>query len=131
MAKIKLVEQKVRMGLFDIVKYQIATYCYVKRITVTESDLDCLTALALSGENDLTEFCLLATQKRIFKSTQSVRNCLVKLEKYNLIVKEGKTKKKIYVNPEANIQTKGNIMTNYKFFYIEPQEAQGYTKEGN
>jgi hypothetical protein len=131
MAKIKLVEQKVRMGLYDIVKYQIATYCYIKRIPVTESDLDCLSSLALTGENDLTEFCLIATEKRIFKSTQSVRNCLVKLERHNLIVKEGKTKKKIFVNPEMKVQTEGNIMTNYKFFHIDPKETQGNTPKAD
>lgn len=131
MAKIKLVEQKVRMGLYDIVKYQISTHCYIKRIPVTESDLDCLSTLAISGENDLTEFCLVATEKRIFKSTQSVRNCLVKLERHNLIIKEGKTKKKIFINPEMRIQTQGNIMTNYKFFHIDPQEAQGHTAQAD
>ena len=127
MAKIKLVEQKVRMGLYDIVKYQIATHCYIKRISVTESDLDCLTTLAINGEYDLTEFCLIATEKRIFKSTQSVRNCLVKLERQNLIIKEGKTKKKIFVNPQLKVQSQGNIMTNYKFFHIDSQETQGHT----
>lgn len=130
MAKFNLVDKKVRMGLYDIVKYQIITHCYVKRIAVTESDLDCLTMLAMVDDCDLTEFCLLATEKRIFKSTQSVRNCLVKLEKSNLIAKEGKTKKKkkISLNPDLMIQTSGNIMANYKFFYLDPEEAQGYTK---
>ena len=125
MAKFNVVDKKVRMGLYDIVKYQILTHCYVKRIPVTESDVDCLATLAISGESDLTEFCLLVTQKRIFKSTQSVRNCIVKLEKNNLIGKEGKTKKKkkILVNPDLNLQTVGNILINHKFFYLDPQES--------
>ena len=119
------------MGLYDIIKYQITTHCYINRVAVTDSDLDCLTTLALAGDSDLTEFCLVVTEKRIFKSTQSVRNCLVKLEKYNLINKEGKTKKKIGLNPQMKIQTEGNIMINYKFFHIDPQEAQGSIKEGS
>ena len=131
MAKFNVVDKKVRMGLYDIVKYQIVTHCYVNRITVTDTDLDCLATLAMTGEYDLTEFCLLATEKRIFKSTQSVRNCLVKLEKNNLINKEGKTKKKIGLNPDMRIQTSGNIMINHKFFHIDPQETQGGPKEGN
>lgn len=131
MAKFNLVNKTVRMELYDIIKYQLLTYCYVKRISVTESDLDCLTTLAISGENDLTEFCLLATEKRIFKSTQSVRNCLVKLEKNNLIQKEGKSKKKIELNPDMQTQIKGNIMINYKFVHIDPKELQGSTQESN
>ncbi len=131
MAKFNLIEKKVRMALYDIVKYQILTHCYVKRISVTESDLDCLTILAMVDDCELTEFCLLATEKRIFKSTQSVRNCLVKLEKNNLILKEGKNKKKISINPDMKVQTSGNIMVNHKFFHVDPQETQGHTAVGN
>jgi len=125
MARFNVVDKKVRMGLYDIVRYQILTYCYVNRVQVTESDLDCLTILAMTGESDLTEFCLLITEKRIFKSTQSVRNCLVKLEGNNLITKEGKTKKRIGVNPLMKLQTFGNILINHKFVYVDPQETQG------
>ncbi len=127
MAKFNVVDKKVRMGLYDIVRYQILTYCYVNRVQATESDLDCLTILAMTGESDLTEFCLLITEKRIFKSTQSVRNCLVKLERNNLITKEGKTKKRIGVNPLMKLQTFGNILINHKFVYVDPQETQGST----
>jgi hypothetical protein len=125
MARFNVVDKKVRMGLYDIVRYQILTYCYVNRVQVTESDLDCLTILAMTGESDLTEFCLLITEKRIFKSTQSVRNCLVKLERNSLITKEGKTKKRIGVNPLMKLQTFGNILINHKFVYVDPQETQG------
>lgn len=125
MAKFNVVDKKVRMGLYDIVRYQILTYCYVNRVQATESDLDCLTILAMTGESDLAEFCLLITEKRIFKSTQSVRNCLVKLERNNLISKEGKTKKKIAVNPLMKLQTSGNILINHKFIYVGTEETQG------
>lgn len=111
--------------MYDIVRYQILTYCYVNRVQATESDLDCLTILAMTGESDLAEFCLLITEKRIFKSTQSVRNCLVKLERNNLISKEGKTKKKIAVNPLMKLQTSGNILINHKFIYVGTEETQG------
>lgn len=131
MPKFNVIDKKVRMGLYDIVKYQILTHCYVNRVQVTESDLDCLASLAVAGESDLTEFCLLITEKRIFKSTQSVRNCLVKLERSNLILKEGKTKKKIAVNPSMKLQTSGNILINHKFVYVGPEETQGNTFENN
>lgn len=123
MAKFNVVDKKMRMGLYDVVKYQIATHCYIKRINMSDSDLDCLTTLAVAGESDLTEFCLLITEKRIFKSTQSVRNCLVKLEKNNLIKKEGKTKKKIVMNNDLNIQCSGNILINYKFIHVGSEEV--------
>ena len=131
MAKFNLIEKKVRMELYDIVKYQMLTHCYIKRISVTDSDLDCLTILAILDGCELTEFCLIATEKRIFKSTQSVRNCLVKLEKHNLITKEGKYKTKVSLNQDVKVQTSGNILVNHKFFYIDPQETQGHPQSGS
>lgn len=124
MAKFNVIEKKVVMGMYDVIRYQILTHCYINRISVTDSDLDCLTTLAVTGETELTEFCLLITEKRIFKSTQSVRNCLVKLEKNNLISKEGKNKKRIGLNPAMKIQTDGNILVNYKFIHIGSKETQ-------
>jgi hypothetical protein len=127
MAKFQLSESKIMMGLYDIVKYQILTYCYTKRIQVNESDLDCLTILAMLGETELTEFCLVATEKRIFKSTQAVRNCIVKLEKVNLVQKEGKTKKKILVNPDMKLLNAGNILIVNKFIYFDTSKVEGNT----
>ena len=108
------------MSKDDIVRYQIMTHCYTNKIPITESDLSCLTLLAIHGEEELTEFCIIATEKRIFKSTQTVRNCLVKLEKAGLITKDGKSKKRrISVNQDIKIQSTGNIVLNYKFYHIE------------
>ena len=131
MAKFKLSESKITMGLYDIVKYQILTYCYTKRISVIESELDCLTVLAMADEQDLTEFCLMITNKRIFKSTQAVRNCIVKLEKNQLIIKEGKAHKRIKINPEMKVLSIGNIVASFKFIHFEPKEPQGNYQESH
>ena len=49
MALVNQVTKKVRMSLSSVVKYQILTYCYLNDISVTNSDLDCLTLLAIEG----------------------------------------------------------------------------------
>mgnify|MGYP000565770838 CR=1 FL=1 len=54
---------------------------------------------------------------------QSVRNALAKAEKRNLIVKQGKSKKKIKINPELKVQTDGNILLDYKIVRVEPKES--------
>jgi hypothetical protein len=112
-----------RVSKWDIVKYQILTYCYINKISVSEADLNCLTYLALEGDQELTSFCIKAHSKNIFSSTQSVRNCLTKAEKKDLIRKEGKNKKKIYINPEIKIFSKGNILLDFKFLSVETQES--------
>jgi hypothetical protein len=86
---------------------------------VSDADLNCLTLLAIEGEQELTSFCNKASDKDIFSSTQSVRNCLTKAEKKSLIVKEGKNKKKISINPGIKVYASGNILLDFKFLCVE------------
>lgn len=123
MALVNQINKKVKMTKWDIVKYQILTHCYLNKISVSEADLDCLTYLALEGDQELTSFCNKAYSKEIFSSIQSVRNCLTKAEKKQLIRKEGKNRKKIYINPEMNIFSEGNVLLDFKFLSVETQES--------
>ncbi len=119
MAIVNQVNKKVKMSKTDIIKYQILTHCYLEKITVSDADLDCLTLLALNGEQDLSMFCQKAFELNIFKSTQTVRNALAKIETKNLIFKSGRSKKRIGVNINLNLQTQGNILLDYKFVSLE------------
>jgi hypothetical protein len=119
MALVNQVDKRVKMSQWDIVKYQLLTHCYLYKITVSENDLDCLTLLAIEGEAELTSFCSKAFELNIFSSIQTVRNCLTKVAKKNLIKKEGKNKKKIYLNPELKVHSQGNILLDFKFLSIE------------
>ena len=123
MAIVNQVDKRVRMDKWDIVKYQILTHCYLNKISVSESDLNCLTYLALEGDQELTNFCIKAHTKDIFSSIQSVRNCLTKAEKKNLIKKEGKNKKRIFINPDIKVYCKGNVLLDYKFLSVESKES--------
>lgn len=123
MAIVNQVDKRMKMSTWEIVKYQILTHCYINKITVSEADLNCLTYLALEGDQELTSFCTKAHVKDIFSSTQSVRNCLTKAEKKHLITKEGKNKKKIFINPDIKVYSKGNILLDFKFLSVETTES--------
>lgn len=123
MAIVNKIDKRVRMDKWGIVKYQILTHCYINKINISESDLNCLTYLAIEGDQELTNFCNKAHIMKIFSSIQSVRNCLTKVEKKNLIKKEGKNKKRIFINPDINIHSKGNIFLDYKFVSVESKES--------
>jgi len=123
MAIVNQVDKKVKLDKWEVVKYQLITHCFINKISVSEADLNCLTYLALEGDQELTAFCGKAHTKNIFSSTQSVRNCLTKAEKKNLIKKEGKNKKKIFINPDLNIFSQGNILLNFKLLSVEAQES--------
>ena len=63
-------------------------------------------------------------EKEIFKSPQCVRNSINRIENKNLIVKTGKGRKKIYVNPEMKLQTSGNIFVNVKLLRKEYESQE-------
>jgi hypothetical protein len=125
MALVNQVQKKVRMPKWDIVKFQIVTYCFLNRITINESDLNCLTLLSFNQPIQLTDFCYDASSEEgwIFKSPQTVRNAINKAEKQNLVVKDSENKKQIMLNPNIKIQTEGTILLDFKFLANDSQEA--------
>jgi hypothetical protein len=126
MALVNQVQKKVKMPKWDIVKFQILTHCYINRISVSESDLNCLTLLSFNEPVELTHFCYDASSEEdwIFKSSQTVRNSINKAEKNGLVVKDGENKKLIMLNPSLKIQVKGTILLDFKFLGNDTEEGQ-------
>jgi hypothetical protein len=125
MAIVNQVQKRVKMPKWDIVQFQILTYCFINRISINESDLNCLTLLSFNQPIALTDFCYDASSEEgwIFKSPQTVRNAINKAEKQNLVVKDVKNKKMIALNPDIKIQTEGTILLDYKFLGNDPEEV--------
>lgn len=142
MAKVNLVNKQVQMGLDDIIRFQLISYCYINKVTLSELDLDCLTQLGIIGESEVSEFCSLMADKRLDEklktwkpdpniplqkrpeaSPQTIRNSIIKSEKENLLVRSGKKRKKISLNPDLKIQTEGNILLNFKIVHVESKEV--------
>lgn len=123
MALVTQVEKRVKMSKWDVVKFQILTHCYINSITMSESDLNCLTLLSFNQPTVLNDFCYDASSEEswIFKTPQTVRNCINKAEKNNLVVKN---KKQISLNPDLKVQTEGTVLLDYKFLGYDTQETQ-------
>lgn len=116
MALVNQVQKRVVMSKNDVIKFQILTHCYINRITMSESDLDCLTLLSLLGPIELSHFCYEASDEhKIFKSEQTVRNCINKCEKNNLVSKDPANKKIVLINPDLKVQIDGDILLDFKF----------------
>jgi hypothetical protein len=126
MALVNQVQKRVKMPKWDVVKYQILTHCYINHITMSDSDLNCLTLLSFNEPLELTNFCLDASAEEdwIFKSPQTVRNCINKAEKNGLVVKDIENKKLIKLNPDLKIQTQGTILLDFKFLGYDTEESQ-------
>jgi hypothetical protein len=123
MALVNKVDQKAKVNLDTTIQYQIVTYCFFNQVQISNSDLKCLAELAKSGEVELTFFCLHVTDLGIFKSPQSARNAITKASKKNLVIKDGKNRKKIFLNKEMNVQTSGTVLLDYKILGVETQES--------
>ena len=116
MAVVKQVQKKVVMSKKDIIKFQLVTHCYINSITMSNSDLECLTLLSTIGPLELSHFCYDAAEEhKIFKSQQTVRNCINKCVKNKLIVKDVNNKKIIFINDNFKIETEGTVLLDYKF----------------
>lgn len=126
MALVNQVQKRVKMPKWDIVKFQILTHCYINRITMSDSDLDCLTLLSFNEPIELSNFCLDASAEEewIFKSPQTVRNSINKAEKSGLVVKDPSNKKVIMLNPNLKIQIEGSILLDYKFLGHDTEESK-------
>jgi len=118
MAVVNQVDKKAKLDKFSIVQFQILTHCFLTGIVLSPAELTCLSMLALDGEQELNSFCQKMHALSIFKSSQTVRNTISKAEKNLLVIKEGKSKKRIWVNPDMKVQTEGNIFLDYKFLAI-------------
>lgn len=126
MALVNQVQKRVKMPKWDVVKFQILTHCYINHITMSESDLNCLTLLSFNEPIELTHFCYDASAEEdwIFKSPQTVRNSVNKAEKNGLVVRDPNNKKQILLNPNLQIQTEGTILLDYKFLGNDTEEVK-------
>jgi hypothetical protein len=124
MALVNQVQKRVKMPKWDLVKYQILTHCYINKVSLSESDLDCLTLLSFNQPIELTDFCYDASSEEgwIFKSPQTVRNSINKSEKNQLIVRDDTNKKVIMLNPNMKVQTEGTVLLDYKFLGSDSQD---------
>jgi len=126
MALVNQVQKRVRLPKWEIVKFQILSHCYINRITMSESDLNCLTLLSFNEPIELSNFCLDASAEEdwIFKSPQTVRNSINKAEKNGLVIKDVNNKKIIKINPDLKIQTEGVVLLDYKFVSNDSKETE-------
>jgi hypothetical protein len=118
MAKVNVIDKKVEMLPMDIIRFQLLTHFFIHKVPMSESEVSCLSLLGSCGESELAEFCNAAVVQGVFKTSQTVRNFLTKAEKEGIVVKIGKSRKKISLNPELKIVAGGNILLNLKAYCL-------------
>jgi len=120
------IEKKYRLSKHDLVKYQIITeLIFFKKENLIPSDIELLTLLGTWGPMELSKFCNAAAKKlysniepeEFSTRAQNVRNRMSKLEKRGIISKS--LDKKTILIAGVIIQSKGNVLLDYKFLTVE------------
>lgn len=110
-------QKALTMNKPEIIRFQLMVHCYVEKIpNISPALLDCMTLLGQEGSVGLISFCEDLTKKGIFQSIQSSRNAIARLRDKELVVKDGKNKKKISLHPSLKIQNSGNVLVDIKCF---------------
>jgi hypothetical protein len=123
MAVVKKVDFKLKVDINVSIKYQILTYCFFNDVLLTKTDLEFLYELSLNSKIEIAKFCEILTNRKIFKSSQSARNAISKIEKKGLLIKAGNNKKTITINKAMNVQTNGLVLLDYKILGNDSKEA--------
>jgi hypothetical protein len=122
MAKVKVVKKKVQLTQKSIVKFQLLTHCFIQGIQLSGSEVDCLVSLGICGEQGLSDFCNMAVQEKIFKTSQTVRNFITRAGKLGLVSKTGTSTKKIALDKVLDLQTEGSIWLDYNFIHVTEEQ---------
>lgn len=111
---------KYHMYQSSLIRVQVMLYCHMNGYfpgtttgKVSFADIDCLTLLGMRGKTNLISFCKELVGFGIFKSVQSVRNAVSKLQDKGLISKEGKSQKVVFLNPKMKILTDESMTVNF------------------
>lgn len=98
------------LGKRDIIKLQVLLHCHLNKIPLNTNDLEYLSELGIMEEKALSEYCDWMVSSGLCGSEGSARQIVDGLKDKNLILKEGKNRKVLRLNPTMKIQNKGNIM---------------------
>jgi hypothetical protein len=119
MAIVRKVDKKVRSSRDKVIKYQILTYCFFKDIKVSRTELELLTEVSKHNGIEINDLCQQLSVKCIYRTKQSARNAITKVEKKTLIIKDGDNRKKrVWISDKMDIETDGAILLDMKVLGI-------------
>ena len=125
MAKATVIDKKLKLSLFDIIRFQINTYCFINKVRLSPAQMDCLSLLGMYGDINMSDFCEEVVNEEVFGNVQTTRNFVTKCVKDKLVKRSGLGNKVVSLTDELNVVTKGNVLLNLKVFHVEENKGQG------
>ena len=120
--EVNKVHKKAKISKWEVVFYQLMSYCFFNKIELSEADINCVVFFVLNKTNSISEFCIKTCEKGIFKTPQSVRNSLNKIVKKGILLRDRKTSP-LYINPAIGLVYDGNILLNYNLLALETDKS--------
>lgn len=124
------INHKTILSKLELIKYQLINYCFINKIWLNETQLNCLAILGEMGKVRLTLFGEEVVRRKVYGNPVAANNCLDKIDK-RLWVKEGAGKKIIYLNPNLQIVSEGNVVINIKLIKSEAKESTGSVQKNS
>lgn len=122
--KIDVIDKKVSLSQFDIIRFQLTLYCFLNNIKISPAQLNTLAYLGMWGEMNISDFCDQIVEEEIFGNPQTVRNFILQSVRSGYVVRKGKGKKLIELSESVDLSSEGNILLNLKVYYVESQESE-------
>lgn len=122
--KVKLVDKRLPMSLYEIIKFQINNYCFLNNVRISPAQLDTLAYLGMWGEMNISDFCDQIVEEEVFSNPQTVRNFVIKCVRDNLILRKGRGKKIICLGENIELISEGSMLLNMKVYYNADQSKE-------
>lgn len=117
--KAKVIEKQLPMDLYDIIRFQINTYCFLNSVRISPAQLDTLAYLGMWGDMNISDFCEQIVVQDIFGNPQTVRNFVIKCVKEGLIERKGMGNKTICLSDKFALLNTGTILINMKVYHVD------------
>ena len=122
--KIDVIDKKVSLSQFDIIRFQLTMYCFLNNIKISPAQLNTLAYLVMWGEMNISDFCDQIVEEEIFGNPQTVRNFILQSVRSGYVVRKGKGKKLIELSDSVDLGGRRIIKKNLKVYYVESQESE-------
>lgn len=123
--KFKAIEQRVSMSKKEIISFQILFYGFANDIYLNKNRLEVLTLLGLWGKMNISDFCQEISDRRIFSSSQAVRNYILECIKDDLVIRSGAGNKIIEISDKLELLVDDRIYINMKLYTDESEASEG------
>lgn len=123
--KVTLQDKIVQVNRSELMQFQVWYYCtFMNKIILNHTELMMLSLVGEMGKVLVIDFCKEVVRRNILSTPQAAQTALSRLYRVSVLKKEGTGKKTIYLDPDAQILSQGDIAIIIKIVYNEPNPAE-------